>query len=82
MAGGKATAKKDEQLKVTQGQLVKTGEILCRHLSVYKAGKNTSGRGTVFSLMYGKVYFSRKKTPHGKFRTFINVMPQAKKETK
>lgn len=75
MAGGKATAKKDEQLKVSQGQPVKTGQILCRHINVYKAGKNVRGEGSVFALCPGKVYFTRKKTPHGKFRTFINVMP-------
>jgi len=79
MAGGKATAKKDEQLKVAHGQPVKTGQILVRGINVYKAGKNTKGAGTIFSMVQGKVYFSRKKTPHGKFRTFINVMPEGEK---
>jgi len=78
MAGGKATAKKDEQLKVSEGQLVKTGTILSRHINVYKAGRNTKGEGSIFALCPGKVHFSRKKTPHGKFRTFINVLPVAK----
>jgi len=82
MAGGKATAKKDEALKVTGGQLVKTGQILCRHINVYKAGKNAKGQGSIFALCPGKVYFTRKKTPHGKIRTFINVMPGAQEETK
>lgn len=78
MAGGKATAKKDEQLKVSAGQPVKTGQILCRHLNMYKPGKNVKGAGSMFSLCPGKVYFTRKKTPHGKMRTFINVMPAQK----
>jgi len=78
MAGGKATAKKDEQLKVSAGQPVKTGQILSRHINSYKVGKNVKGKGTIFSLCPGTVYFTRKKTPHGKMRTFINVMPQAK----
>lgn len=82
MAGGKATAKKDEQLKVSEGQIVKTGTILVRGINVYKGGKNTKGSGTVFSLINGKVYFTRKKTPHGKFRTFINVAALEKKTAK
>ncbi len=81
MAGGKATAKKDEALKVTGGQLVKTGQILCRHMNAYKTGKNTKGSGSIFALCSGKVYFTKKKTPHGRFRTFINVAPEAVKET-
>lgn len=75
MAGGKATTRKDEEVKVTQGQLIKTGKIVARGVNVYKAGKNIKGQGTLFALCSGKVYFTRKKTPHGKFRTFINVMP-------
>jgi len=74
MAGGKATPKKDKQVKVSSGQPVKAGQILIRGLSIYKAGQNVKGLGTMFALCPGKVYFSRKKTPHGKFRTFINVL--------
>jgi len=75
MARGKATTRKEEEVKVAHGQLVKTGKIVARGVNVYKAGKNIKGQGTLFSLCNGKVYFTRKKTPHGKFRTFINVMP-------
>ncbi len=75
----KATEKKDEMLKVSGGQIVKTSEILVRHINTYKAGKNARGMGTMYALCPGKVYFSRKKTPHGKVRTFINVMPLDKK---
>jgi len=82
MAGGKATPKKDEALKVSAGQPVKTGQILCRHMNAYKTGKNTKGAGSIFALCSGKVYFTKKKTPHGRFRTFINVEPGAAKETK
>lgn len=79
MAGGKATAKKDEQLKVSEGQCVKVGTILSRHINKYKAGKNTRGEGSIFALVEGIVHFTRKKTPHGKFRTFVNVMPKKDK---
>lgn len=62
--------------------LVKTGQILCRHINMYKAGKNVKGQGSMFALCPGKVYFTHKKTPHGKFRTFINVMPLKEKADK
>lgn len=75
MAGGKARPKKDKALKISNGELVKTGQILARGLNVYKAGINVKGRGTLHALCAGKIYFIKKKTPHGKFRTFINVQP-------
>ena len=75
MAGGKATPKKDNALKVSNGMPVKTGQILCRGINTYKAGINAKGLGTIFALCQGKVYFSKKKTSHGKFRTFINITP-------
>ena len=84
MTGGFSTPKKDEELKVSGGQPVRTGQILLRGINVYKAGKNVKGAGTLFAVCSGKVYFTRKKTPHGRIRTFINVEPaeqtKAKKE--
>ena len=79
MTGGKSTPKKDKALKVSAGQAVKTGQILARGMPVYKAGINVRGLGTLFALCPGKVYFSKKKTSHGKFRTFINIAPQTQK---
>lgn len=78
MAGGKATPKKDKMLKVSSGQPVKTGEILARGMSTYKAGINVKGLSTMQACCPGEVYFTKKKTPHGKIRTFINVKPQTK----
>ncbi len=75
MTGGKATPKKDEAVKVSNGQPVKTGQILARGMNTYKTGKNVKGQGTLYALCPGKVYFSKKKTGHGKVRTFINVLP-------
>lgn len=74
MAGGKARPKKDKALKISSGQEVKTGQILCRGVNTYKAGKNVKGLGTIFALSSGKIYFTKKKTSHGKVRTFINIL--------
>ena len=74
MTGGKATPKKDKMLKVYSGQVVKTGEILSRGMNAYKPGSNVGGLGTLYALSPGKVDFSKKKTSHGKVRTFINVL--------
>ena len=73
MAGGFSTPKKDKAMKVSSGQSVKAGQILNRGKDVYKAGINVKGAGTIFALCSGKVYFTKKKTPHGKFRTYLNV---------
>lgn len=78
MAGGFSRPRKDKQLKVTGGQLVRTGQILIRGLPTYKSGKNVKGLDTLFALCDGKVSFIRRKTPHGRFRTVINVIPVAK----
>lgn len=79
MIGGFSTPKKDEALKVTGGHTVKTGQIMVRGINTYKAGKNVKGVGTMYALCSGEVYFSKKKTPHGKVRTFINIRPAEKK---
>jgi len=82
MTGGFSTPKKDEAIKVSNGMLVKTGQILSRGINSYKAGINARGQGTIFALCPGKAYFTRKKTSHGTFRTFINVAPIAEKSSK
>ena len=75
MAGGKSTPKKDKKIKVSGGQLVKTGELLVRGVDSYKAGKNVKGTGTLFALCPGRVQFSKKKSPRGSVKTYINVVP-------
>jgi ribosomal protein L27 len=79
MAGGKSTPKKDKALKVSGGQPVRTGQILVRGVPVYKAGVNVAGLGTLFAQCCGTIYFSKKKTSHGKVRTFINIKPETVK---
>lgn len=78
MVGGFSRPKKDKALKVSSGQIVLAGKILSRGIPTYKAGINTRGMGTLYALCPGEVYFSKRKTGHGKMRTFINVKPQAK----
>ncbi len=75
MAGGFSTPKKDKAIKVSSGQTVKTGTILVRGVATYKGGFNVKGLGTLYALCPGKVYFTKKKTSHGKVRTFINIAP-------
>jgi len=75
MTGGFSTPKKDKALKVSAGQSVKTGQILCRGIPTYKAGRNVSGLAALHALCNGKVYFSKKKTSRKIVRTFINVLP-------
>jgi len=79
MTGGFSTPKKDKAMKVSSGQAVKTGQILSKGIDTYKAGQNVKGLGTLFALCSGKVYFTRKKTSHGKVRTLINVEPAKQK---
>ena len=79
MIGGFSTPRKDKANKVSAGMLVKTGKILIRGVDTYKAGVNVRGLGTLFAACPGKVYFTRKKTSHGKVRTFVNIEPLAKK---
>lgn len=82
MAGGKSTPKKDKMLKVSSGKPVKTGQILLKGIDTYRAGRNVKGLGTLFAVCPGNVYFTHKKTSHGKFRTFINIEPIAHKADK
>jgi ribosomal protein L27 len=82
MTGGFSTPKKDKATKVSEGMPVKIGQILVRGREAYKAGINAKGLGTIFATCSGKVYFTKKKTSHGKVRTFINVKPQGKEAAK
>lgn len=82
MTGGFSTPKKDKAVKVSNGELVKTGQILIRGIPVYKSGVNVKGLGTLYALCPGKVYFSKKKTSHGKVRTFVNIAPPKEKASK
>jgi ribosomal protein L27 len=75
MIGGFSRPRKDKTVKVSCGELVKAGKILVRGVPTYKAGINVKGLNTLFALCPGKAYFTKKKTSHGRFRTFVNVEP-------
>jgi len=79
MTGGFSTPKKDKANKVSAGMLVKTGQILVRGIDTYKSGINVKGLGTLLACCPGKVDFTKKKTSHGRVRTFVNVRPVEKK---
>lgn len=82
MTGGKSRPKKDKALKVSDGQQVMSGSILVRGFSAYKAGINVKGLDTLYALYPGKVYFTKKKTSHGRVRTFVNVKPEKEPPSK
>lgn len=76
MVGGFSRPKKDKAVKISAGQTVKAGQILCRGLAQYKAGINVkSSAAALHALSSGKVFFSRKKTRRGKVHTYLNVKP-------
>ena len=82
MTGGFSTPKKDKAVKVSSGSMVKTGAILSRGISTYKAGINVKGIATLHALCPGKIYFTKQKTSHGKVRTYINIEPSENKPAK
>jgi len=73
MAGGKSTPKKDKKLKCSTGTKVEIGKILVRGMDSYKAGINVKGRGTLYAICDGTVYFTHRKAPRGTVKTYINV---------
>ncbi|MFH1641209.1 MAG: 50S ribosomal protein L27 [Candidatus Omnitrophota bacterium] len=79
MVGGFSTPKKDKAVKVASGESVTTGTILSRGISAYKAGSNVKGLSTLYALCDGKVYFTKRKTSHGRVRTYINIACGKKK---
>lgn len=82
MAGGKSRPKKDKAIKVSCGQFVNTGQILSRGIMTYKPGCNVAGLDTLYALCSGRVSFSKKKTSHGRPRTFIHIIPVKEKQVK
>lgn len=82
MVGGFSRPRKDKEIKVSSGQLVKPGQILVRAQPAYKAGINVIGLSTLHARCCGKVFFTRKKTSKGRVRTFVNVEPINEKSAK
>jgi len=65
-------------MKVTNGQSVKRGTILTREGAKWKAGINVGGKGTLYALCDGTVYFTKKKGTYRtkKRYTYINIKPE------
>ena len=71
-------------LKASGGQFVKKSTLLTRQGNKWKAGINIGGKGALFALCDGTVYFTRKKGSYKrkKVTTFINIRPETKKSPK
>ena len=74
--------KETKGIKVSGGQFVKKGSILTREGNKWRAGINTAGKGTVYALCDGTVYFKRKKSSYHKKKTFttVNIEKSTKKQ--
>lgn len=72
--------KETKGLKKSGGQYVKTGTILTRESNKWKAGLNIGGRGTLYALCDGKVFFTRRRGTYRttKAYTVINIEPSKK----
>jgi len=68
-------------LKVAGNQFVKAGTILTRQGNKWKAGINVgNGKGTLYALVDGKVYFRYRRGKYNKRQTFINIEEIRKKK--
>ena len=77
--------KETRGMKVTGGQIVKSGTMLTREGHRWQAGLNVVGRMHLTAACEGLVYFTRKKGNYKKEITFINIRPvevKAKKSSK
>jgi ribosomal protein L27 len=73
--------KEKRGLKVSSGQSVKKGSILTRQGDKWKAGLNIGGRGTLYALADGTVYFTRRRATY-KTCTTSTVLNIKKSEQK
>ncbi|HNV23965.1 MAG TPA: 50S ribosomal protein L27 [Candidatus Omnitrophota bacterium] len=79
---GKTTKKyyaETKGIKVSGGQMIKSGQMLTRQGNKWKPGLNVTGRMHLTALCDGTVYFTRKRGRYNKEQTFINIKPVEKK---
>lgn len=64
-------------LKITGGQIVKKGTILTREGNKWRPGLNVGGKGTLYALCNGTVYFTERRGTYrtNKRCTVINIKP-------
>ena len=76
--------KETRGIKVTGGQLVKSGTVLTHQGDRWKPGTNVLGRILLTAACDGAVYFTKKRGNYRRAVTFVNIKPQTKhtKQTK
>lgn len=77
--------KETKGMKVTGGQVVKSGTVLTREGHRWQAGLNVVGRTSLTAACEGHVYFTRKRGSYKREITLINIRPvevKAKKSSK
>ena len=62
-------------MKVSCGQVVKSGTVLTRQGHRWKPGLNVTGLMHLTASIAGEVYFTRKKNSYKKLATYINIRP-------
>ncbi|MBU2541603.1 MAG: 50S ribosomal protein L27 [Candidatus Omnitrophica bacterium] len=67
--------KETRGLKVSSGEEVRKGAILTREGGKWKPGIHVGGRGTLYALETGKVYFTKRRATYKTRRTatVINI---------
>ena len=79
----KINYKETRGLKVSAGQAVRIGSILTRQGGKWKPGINVGGKGTLYALADGKIYFSYRKSRYKtrQAETVINIKKNISKKT-
>ena len=62
-------------IKVSGGQVVKSGTVLTRKGDKWKPGLNVTGRMHLTAACDGEIYFMKKKSTYNRVITLINVKP-------
>ena len=62
-------------VKVSGGQVVKSGTVLTRQGHRWQRGINVIGRTHLTAACEGQVYFTRKKNTYKRVVTYINIKP-------
>ena len=65
-------------IKVSGGQVVKSGTVLTRKGDQWRPGINVTGRMHLTAACDGEVYFTKKKSTYNRVITLINIKPTTK----
>ena len=68
--------KETHGVKVSGGQMVKSGTVLTREGDKWKPGLNVLGRTHLTASCDGEVYFTRKRGSYKKAITLVHVKPK------